>query len=474
MRECWDAFDRLRCPLNKTMQKGAVFSKQEYHVIIHSWVRRKSDGKLLISKRAPDIFWGGYWQVTGGSVLANETSLDGACRELQEELRFCVKKSCATLLFSYAHSPLAKDNPSFFLDCYLFEVDDDVASQKITLLPEETVDYRWVNLAELVDLHKNGLFMPFEETWPPYFDVLFANLQKPASVQACKIWGAKQLALAETLKRSKTIALDVSLLLAFVLNTQKDDLLLKNDEKLSSEQIILFLKLLLQRCEGTSVAHLTGTKAFWRYNFAVNSAVLVPKPDTELLVEKALEELKKIDEGKSTPNVADICTGSGCVAICILGEFAQKQFAPRVVATDISPLALKVARQNAKSILAPSLHQNIDFRLGDLCAPLKNKKFDLIVTNPPYVPSNLTEELLKDGRLDPRLALDGGLDGTTVIQKLCKTLMHNLKNGGVVLIESGEYNASATRDFLRQNGFVNIQTFCDLGGMPRVTRAQKP
>lgn len=488
--ELWDIFDRVREPQNRTAVRGSTISKQDFHLIIHAWVRRKSDGKLLVSRRVPQIFWGGYWQPTGGSVKAGESSKAAALRELNEELGIKADDAQSTLLFSYRFVPPEPENPSFFLDCWLFEFDDVSGKPQLmpVLQPEEVCEAKWCTLEEVLNLWQKGSFMPFETTWPPYFDVLKKSLQKPGTVFALRAWGAAELRSAST----ATPELDSSLLLAHVLGCQKNELLLRAEDKISAEDTAAFAKLLFKRADGMPVAYLTGHKDFWKSTFEVSPAVLIPKPDTELLVELAAKHVSdffKLNPEK-TLRLADVCTGSGCIGISVLQE-ALEQNLPleklKFTLTDISKDALDVAKRNAATILGNNV-QNISFVFGDLLEPLLSgsgkaqtdgssdsaAKFDLILSNPPYVPSRITDELLQDGRSEPRLALDGGADGLDIIRKLIPEVWQALDKNGILLIETGEYNAAETAALLKEAGFADVQTFDDLGGQPRVTQARKP
>ena len=486
--ELWDIFDRVRQPQNRTAVRGSTIDKKDYHLIIHAWVRRKSDGRLLVSKRVEHIFWGGYWQPTGGSAKAGEPSRSAALRELSEELGIKADDAQSTLLFSYRFVPPEPENPSFFLDCWLFEFDD--ISQKLEIIPllqkEEVSDAKWCTLEEILALWKSGKFMPFETTWQPYFEVLQKSLQKPGTVFALKAWGAAQLKTTKT----TTPELDAALLLAHVLGCTKNDLLLRTSDKVSAEKTLAFAKLLYRRADGMPVAYLTGRKDFWKSTFEVSPAVLIPKPDTELLVELAAKliearahTLTAHNPGTQpeTLNIADICTGSGCIGISVFQEALDLHINPvniNFVLSDISKDALGIAQRNARAILGKNA-ENISFVQGDLLEPfLAGAKmpphFDIILSNPPYVPSSLTDGLLQDGRSEPRLALDGGKDGLDIIRRLIPQVWQALNKNGILLIETGEYNAAQTAELLKDSGFVEIATFNDLGGQPRVTQAKKP
>ena len=477
--ELWDVFDRLRQPQNRTVERGSVADKNDFHIIVHSWVRRKSDNKLLISKRVKNIFWGGYWQVTAGSVISGETSKEAAVRELNEELGIKAEKARTFLLFSYRCMKNQEKTASFFVDSWLFEIDDIDSKIEIILQKEEVEEAKWCTFEEMIDLWKNGLFMPVEQTWSPYFDILQKTLKKPETIQSLKTWGSAELRLSKT----TTPELDASLILSYVLGYTKNELFVNSANKVSKEQIFDFSKLLYKRADGLPVAYITGQKEFWKSIFKVSPSVLIPKPDTELLVELAVNLIRARIPDQSVQmekklNLADVCTGSGCVGISVFLETINSNISAEklhFVLTDISEKALSVAKENAQRILGKNA-KNIKFVQGDLLKPLLENKcvFDIVLANPPYVPSKITDELLQDGRSEPRLALDGGVDGLDIIKRLIPEVWQVLNKNGILLIETGEYNAAQTAKLLTNAGFSDIETFTVLGGQPRVTQARKP
>ena len=320
--------------------------------------------------------------------------------------------------------------------------------------------------------------MPFETTWQPYFEVLQKCLQKPGTVFALKAWGAAELKSAKT----TTPELDAALLLAHVLGCTKNDLLLHATDKVSAEDTLAFAKLLFRRADGMPVAYLTGRKDFWKSTFEVSPAVLIPKPDTELLVELAAKLVEEHAHAQpETLNIADVCTGSGCIGISVFQEALDLQIKPEKLnftLTDVSKAALDIAEKNARTILGEN-SKGMRFVQGDLLEPFLGgakapQHFDIILSNPPYVPSSVTDELLLDGRSEPRLALDGGEDGLDIIRRLIPEVWQALNKNGILLIETGEYNAAQTAALLKEAGFADVQTFDDLGGQPRVTQARKP
>ena len=309
---------------------------------------------------------------------------------------------------------------------------------------------------------------------------------------------------------SPTPALDADCILCNILHTNRSSLLAHDEQNLSPSQYKAFCKALEKRQTGHPVAYITGHKEFFGFDFCVSPAVLIPKPDTELLVELALDEIKTRAAGiKESTNggpgkcpgieqahrgepqlyIADVCTGSGCVILSILKTLEQKygdayagfQKKPRIIsrASDISEAALYIARKNTARLFDGSAIEKPRFFCADLLAfgppagRISENRYDIIVSNPPYVPSGVAAELLRDGRNEPLLALDGGKDGMDIIRRLITQAYRALKTGGVLLLETGEYNASGTREALTKAGFSDIITFEDLSGLPRVTRARK-
>ena len=292
---------------------------------------------------------------------------------------------------------------------------------------------------------------------------------------------------------SPTSALDVDCLLCAVLHTNRSALLAHDEQSLSPSQYKAFCKAVEKRQTGLPVAYITGHKEFFGFDFCVSPAVLIPKSDTELLVELALGEFEKravalkesAHGGKAQLYIADVCTGSGCVILSTLKTLEQKHSELckniRLVchASDISEKALRVARKNADRLLNSSAIEKPRFFCADLlgfsppAGSVSENRYDIIVSNPPYVPSKTAAELLEDGRSEPLLALDGGKDGLDIIRRLAPQAFTALKKGGVFLVETGEYNAGETRSLMTKSGFIDIVTYNDLGGLPRVTRGVK-
>lgn len=273
--------------------------------------------------------------------------------------------------------------------------------------------------------------------------------------------------------------LDANILLCHFLNLSKTALICNHSRILTEAELEIIQQGIEKRLSGLPVAYITKHKEFFGYDFYVDQNVLIPKPDTELLVEQALLAVDKAfataPEKKADYKIADVCTGSGCIAISVLKTLFQKYRASiKVAASDISKAALAVAEKNANTLLSQEERQNISFYQGDLFQAFsssENQKFDMILSNPPYVPTNLTEELLSDGRSEPRLALDGDSDGLGIIRRLVVEAKNHLKKGGVFFLEAGEYNVEEAGKCLLNAGFADIFIHKDLAGLLRLVEA---
>lgn len=285
----------------------------------------------------------------------------------------------------------------------------------------------------------------------------------------------KTIAVKELQGISPTPELDVQVILQHALHLDKTQLLLFSSKKLPHTKLDWLNEAVAKRKTGLPVAYITGVKEFYGYDFFVTPDVLIPKPDTEILVEHAVELImEKIgsDTADRPLAICDMCTGSGCIGIAVMKtlyavEKIPVEKLPLLTMVDISEPAMAIAKKNAAALLPDSeILQKITFIQSDLFEKVEGK-FDFILTNPPYIPSKMVDELLKDGRNEPRLALDGDVDGTFLIKKLLQQSCEHLANNGTILMETGEYNAQATADFADGLGFTT-QLHTDLEGQLRV------
>jgi release factor glutamine methyltransferase len=220
--------------------------------------------------------------------------------------------------------------------------------------------------------------------------------------------------------------------------------------------------LLLRRAAGEPLAYLTGTRAFWTLDLEVSPAVLIPRSETECLVELALQRLP---EDKAM-RVADLGTGSGAIALVLARERPLVQ----VLATDTSSAALAVARGNAARLGL----DNIGFARGDWCAALGVAAFDLIASNPPYIAARDPHLAMGDLRFEPAAALVAGDDGLDAIRIIVRDAMRHLRPGGWLLLEHGWQQGAAVRDLLAAAGYVKVASERDLEDRERVSLGRRP
>jgi release factor glutamine methyltransferase len=255
-----------------------------------------------------------------------------------------------------------------------------------------------------------------------------------------------------------TARLDVELLLAHVLHLKRMDLYLQFERVLSEKELDGLRPLVKRRAAREPLQHLLGTVDFCGLTVACTAQALVPRPETELLAEKAISLLN----GHAAATVLDVGTGSGVLALAI----AQAVAGASVVATESSEEALTLARANAER---NGLQTRVDFRQGDLLAPVRaDERFDLIVSNPPYIPSAEIATLAPEVRHDPVVALDGGPDGLTAIRRLAAETPVYLKPGGWLMMEIGHDQANAVETLLKTDQWADIQFEKDLQGILRI------
>lgn len=321
---------------------------------------------------------------------------------------------------------------------------------------------------------------------------------------------------AKTLPDPDTAFLDATLLLAHCLSISRTELLsrlsLAWDPESNKDALADFHVLLERRRSGESVAAILGEKEFFGRSFMVNGAVLIPRPDTETLVQAALEVGDQLEllvsrhsEAKGSScgvRVHDACTGSGAVAISIASERPLWQ----VSASDISEEALSVARQNSMRLLEQeTLGKEIEFFHSDLLSAFLSSEashemnaetkaamnaetkaettpeikagraaFDIITANPPYVPHNDVDAMFETGCKEPRLALDGGQDGLDFIRRLIPQAKTLLAPGGYLLFESDPFQVASICAMLTESGFEGLRVWLDLAGRQRVTGGHLP
>jgi release factor glutamine methyltransferase len=262
------------------------------------------------------------------------------------------------------------------------------------------------------------------------------------------------------LARQKIPASEARLLLGHVLQRDAAWLAAHGDEALLPAQAVLYERLVARRAAGEPVAYLVGQREFYGRSFSVSPAVLIPRPETELLVEAAALVMRAL----SAPRVLDLGTGSGCIAVTLALECRDAA----LTAVDVSSTALSMARDNADRLGA-----RVEFVESDWFAALTGRRFDLIVSNPPYIASGDPHLRLGDLRFEPATALSSGRDGLDALECIVSQSAKHLEPGGCLLFEHGYDQAETAGDLLRAAGFVGIRQLRDLAGIVRVSGGRR-
>jgi release factor glutamine methyltransferase len=259
--------------------------------------------------------------------------------------------------------------------------------------------------------------------------------------------------------------LDAELLLGDVLGVDRVQLLVQSSRLLTTSELGRFREVIRRRRAGEPVAYILGRREFYGRTFLVDPRALVPRPETELLVEVAL---RRTSHRHLSGRALDLCTGSGCVAI----SFALDRRTWQVTATDISEDALELARRNAEALGAV---WGMDFRAGDLFGAVPStSRFELILSNPPYIPTAEIPGLMADVRdFEPTLALDGGPDGLSFYTRLAEEAPLHLVKGGVLAVEVGAGQATDVAALFARAGMVEPEIEKDYAGHGRVVSARR-
>lgn len=253
--------------------------------------------------------------------------------------------------------------------------------------------------------------------------------------------------------------LEAQLLLAHVLGCSRVQLYTNFDKPLAEAELAAYRALIKRRLGGEPVAYLLGEHEFWGLPLYVDASVLVPRPDTETVIEVARTV---VPDRAAACRVLDLCTGSGAIALGLAKELPAAQ----VIATDVSAEAVAIATKNVER---NQLADRITVRQGDLFAPVAGETFDLIASNPPYVATAIIATLSPEVRREPILALDGGADGLAFYDRICREAAAYLAPGGALVLEHGYDQAETVHARLAAAGFTGITLVHDLGKQPRVT-----
>jgi len=276
---------------------------------------------------------------------------------------------------------------------------------------------------------------------------------------------AEVLAAAQTkltLAANTEAKLETQLLMQHVLKVNRAWVIAHENDTLSPDTQAKFEALLLRRLQGEPMAYILGEREFYGLALQVTPATLIPRPDTETLVEAALAKIPQNHDVR----VLDLGTGSGAVALAIARHRPQAH----IVATDAASAALVVAKHNADRLQIP----NMEFLLSDWFSAIEHRRFDVIVSNPPYIEQNDVHLSQGDLRFEPFTALASGVDGLDDIRSIVGQCLTHLKPQGWLMLEHGYNQAEAVSDLMSAVGLVDVATIRDLGGNNRVTMGKNP
>ena len=237
-------------------------------------------------------------------------------------------------------------------------------------------------------------------------------------------------------------------ILGYTLKKPREYLIIYDNKEVTGQQRDEYVKNIKRLIEGEPLQYITGLQEFMKINFAVTKDVLIPQPDTEILVQEVIDIAKTVENS----TILDLCTGSGAIAISIAKNVPNS----KIIATDISKKALEIAKQNAK---LNGVLNNIEFVESNLFDKIKNQKFDIIVSNPPYIPTGDIKTLSKDVQKEPQIALDGGKDGLDFYRKICVNGYKFLNRQGYLCLEIGYNQRKEVLQIIEEQKRY-VETYC--------------
>ena len=271
---------------------------------------------------------------------------------------------------------------------------------------------------------------------------------------------------------SDSPAADARILICSCLGITQTQLALATDDPVPEDRLDELEKLRESRAKGMPVAYLIGERGFYESVFRVTEDTLIPRADTETLVEEALADIVERYQDRDCIRVLDLCCGTGCIGISVakvLSECFDKVY---LTLADVSDRAMEVCRQNAEELIEED-NIKLTFAVGDLFEAVSGCDFDVILSNPPYIASSVIPTLEKQVRFEPVLALDGGPDGLDFVRRIAAEAPSRLVGGGLLMMEIGYDQGQASRKILEDNGFGEIEVIRDLGDNDRVVKGFK-
>lgn len=266
---------------------------------------------------------------------------------------------------------------------------------------------------------------------------------------------------------------DAFALLEYVTGASKSDFFFKKSDEISDSCYERYIELIERRSKRVPLQHITNRQNFFGYDFYVDSNVLIPRQDTEVLIEKILEviEANFNVEISSDISILDMCTGSGCIAITIYKELIKRGFNIDATAVDLSKDALAVTEKNVENLVGiKALNNTFHIIESDMFSNINNNRsYDIIVSNPPYIPTRDIEKLEPEVRdYDPIMALDGDTDGLRFYRRIIEESSNYLDNNGFIAFEIGYNQGDDVKSLLEEKGYKDIHIYKDLGGLDRV------
>ena len=258
--------------------------------------------------------------------------------------------------------------------------------------------------------------------------------------------------------------LEAQLLLAYALKCTRTQLYMNFDKPLAEPELASYRELIKRRLAGEPVAYLVHETEFWGITLTIEPVVLVPRPDSETVIEVAIAVRP---DRAATTRILDVCTGSGALALALAKEYP----AAHVIATELSSAAVVVARMNVER---NAFTGRVEIRQGDLVAPVAGETFQLIVSNPPYIATSVIATLSAEVKREPVMALDGGPDGLVFYDRICAAARALLEPGGALVVEHGYDQAETVHARFVAAGFQNVTLVKDLAKNPRVTHGTAP
>lgn len=270
---------------------------------------------------------------------------------------------------------------------------------------------------------------------------------------------------------SDTPALDARIIAQCVLNIEYNTFILHSQDIVNPTKAQTILNLAKRRSQGEPVAYLTGQRGFYEDVFTVNQYTLIPRADTEILVELAIKQ--GLSSSHSSLKILDLCCGTGCIGISVAKGLARQGKNIKLVLSDISKEALEVCKTNCERILKDiGIKENVEYEVvcGNLFEGVRDKYFDLILTNPPYIATSTIETLEVQVKKEPFLALDGGEDGLEIIRRITMQAPKHMQKDSYMLMEIGYDQGLAVKELFEESGLHQIEIKKDLGGRDRVVK----